>query len=725
MSDIDAALSHILGALNAARQTRQRRLVVLSGECEWGRAILEHLLNEVPVEDGVWVGETAPIALPTVAAGKARALLGRNLALVVYDARAGLNPDALAAVAGAISGGGLLILLTPALAQWRRFPDPDYRRVLVHPFKIDAIAGRFLNRLIDSLCNDPDVFLLEQGLVPALTRPDSIAERWSSQAGTTPDQPDQQRAVEAVLHVVTGHSRRPLVMTSDRGRGKSSALGIAAGRILQGGSCQLVITAPRLAAVAPAFYHAARELGLEAPVSQSDHIEIGEARLRFVPPDELLRHPIDCDLLMVDEAAAIPAPILERLTRRYNRTVFATTTHGYEGTGRGFEVRFKPRLHQLANQVRELHLSQPIRWADKDPVERWLFDALLLDAGPADIDAGESGIDRNTVIECVDRDELVRDTETLRQLFGLLVLAHYQTTPSDLRNLLDGPNISVWLARHRGRVIAAALMAAEGGFDEELAQAVWRGERRPRGHLMAQTLAAHAGFQEAPLLHYWRVMRIAVHPQLQRRGLGGELMRQIVDAARVQSVDLVGSSFAATADVLAFWRSVQCVPVRVGYSRDASSGCHSALVLSALTDNGLALLGRARSRFAEQFPRALETQFTDLESELVTELLHDLPLHPGYAMQQQDWLDVEMFARGGRQLADCRLALWKLVIRGWAIGAGLQLESTVGSIMLRVIVQCRSENEVCAEEGLSGKKALREKLKLGVTRLREVLLNQA
>ena len=47
---------------------------------------------------------------------------------------------------------------------------------------------------------------------------------------------DQQRAVDAVVRVVTGHRRRPVVLTSDRGRGKSAAFGIAA--------AQLTIRAP-------------------------------------------------------------------------------------------------------------------------------------------------------------------------------------------------------------------------------------------------------------------------------------------------------------------------------------------------------------------------------------------------------------------------------------------------------------------------------------------------
>ena len=59
-------------------------------------------------------------------------------------------------------------------------------------------------------------------------------------------------------------------------------------------------------------------------------------------------------------------------------------------------------------------------------------------------------------------------------------------------------------------------------------------------------------------------------------------MSAIAAQASSDQVDFVGASFAASADVLPFWKSVQCQPVRLGVSRDASSGCHSLVVPVAL-----------------------------------------------------------------------------------------------------------------------------------------------
>ncbi|MCG6282997.1 tRNA(Met) cytidine acetyltransferase, partial [Vibrio diabolicus] len=126
----------------------------------------------------------------------------------------------------------------------------------------------------------------------------------------------QAEAIAQVVRVVEGHRKRPLVLTADRGRGKSSALGIAAAQLMQSRSLNIIVTAPTLANVAPLFQHAARCLPLAQASKGALHYQASQ--LRFMAPDEIILHQPECDVLLVDEAAALPLPMLMTFVERYH-----------------------------------------------------------------------------------------------------------------------------------------------------------------------------------------------------------------------------------------------------------------------------------------------------------------------------------------------------------------------------------------------------------------------
>src|SRR5690606_13445355 len=105
---------------------------------------------------------------------------------------------------------------------------------------------------------------------------------------------------------------------------------------------RILVTAPRVDAVASVFRHAA--LGWPDARHSRLRLHHGEGEIAFIAVDALLREQPEADLLLIDEAAAMGIPNLHGLLRRYPRIVFATTVHGYEGSGRGFDVRFAPVL---------------------------------------------------------------------------------------------------------------------------------------------------------------------------------------------------------------------------------------------------------------------------------------------------------------------------------------------------------------------------------------------
>ncbi len=658
------------------RQNHHRGLVWLSGDRLRTRAMLDTVMDAGD-ESTLWYGEGAPDGAVEVASHAGPAWLGAECDVLVFDAWQAFNPDALGALSGTLRGGGLLYLLTPAVADW--------------PGQSNHYSRRYLQRLADLLASAPEVLWIEDNVVRSTPEFKPVAVAQVQHVDAPFKTVDQRDAVAALMHVVSGHRRRPVVLRSDRGRGKSAAFGIAAARLIAEQGSHVLVTAARRSAVDALMRQATSMLSGE----QSEH-------LRFVAPDALARQPQDVDLLLVDEAAAIPAPLLETLLKRYSRIAFATTVHGYEGTGQGFALRFNQSLDRHTNSWKTISLQTPVRWAQDDPLEALVDRVLMLNASAAPDDA-LSGVDASQAqIECVDRDRLAQDEALLRELFGLLVLAHYKTRPSDLRQLLDAPNLSVYLVRANGHVAAAALLAKEGNLDREQAGEIVAGKRRPVGHLLPETLAIHLGLADAPLLNAARVIRIAVHPAIQGQGFGSQLLAHIEADARRNGFDFMGASFGANARLLRFWSAAGWQPVRTGEQRSASSGSHSVVVLKALSDSGVSLFGRARQRFLRHFPHQLSDGLRDLEAPLVIALMRDsqdniMPL------SAEDLDDVRGFAAGQRFPESAIGALWTWLCNRLMSRQSLDvLDETDAGLLIMRILQKQSWTGCARHAGLTG-----------------------
>lgn len=632
-----------------ARRSGQRRVLLLAGSRDWCIRSASRALDTLPLSDTHWFSDAAPAGAASSHGGAALRLLGTEFDALVFDAWSGFDPDAFGALSGTVRAGGLLLLLIPPLREWPNIPDPQNARVTVEPHSPEQLSTRYIKRLAGILATDPDLLHIEEGKSISMqaTRPEPMAV--SEEPVEAPYRTaDQKRAVEAVRHVVTGHRRRPVVLTADRGRGKSAAFGIAAAQLISGGCRKVLVTGPGQESVQAVLDHARAMLPGEL-----------HAAIEFVPPDVLVRAPQAVDLLLVDEAAALPTPMLLALLKQYARIAFATTVHGYEGTGRGFALRFARMLDQHANSWRTIPMSTPIRWAPGDPLERLTFRLLLLDASAAPDHSFAQADYSDYTIEQLDRDRLLNDPDCLDELFGLLVLAHYRTRPLDLRHLLDGPNLSIHVLKLAGHVAGVVLLAEEGELEVSKNEAICAGISRPHGHLLPETLAAHQGLCEALQLKAMRIVRIAVHPAAQRHGLGTQLVRYVAETSRKAGHDYFGSSFGATYDVLHFWHRSGAATVRVGFQRGATSGCHSVLILYPVSLAGNELHARARAHFSGNFPHQLSDSLKDMDVDLVMELFGNADA-AGLQPDEADWQDARSFAFGRRELETSIGALWRV-----------------------------------------------------------------
>lgn len=696
------ALEALADAQRQLLARRWRGLVWLVGEAEDCRARALSLWQALAPAAPLWVGgtgnsgagdESVPpeVARHTLPMSKARQLLGAERDLIVMDAvslGAGFDPDAFGALSGTLRAGGLLILMTPE--DWGAAPDADYARLAAHPWRPEALTSHYLARLARLLTNSPQVMVWPPASSPRF--PD-----WpdASPPAPPPDDADclTRDQAEVVVRLVSLRRRRPLVITADRGRGKSAALGIACARRLMQGDQEILITAPRVGAVEPLFERLAALCPDGERRGQAFHAHGGA--VRFVAPDAL------SDLvergeaggagqcLLVDEAAAIPAALLGEWLDAFPRLAFATTVHGYEGAGRGFALRFRQRLDQQTPDWRAIRLSEPIRWADNDPLEALTTQLLLLDAEPATPGGGTL---RRVELPTA---KLAGDEARLRAFFGLLVQAHYRTTPSDLRRLLDAPETRLVALEDDGGPQAVMIVADEGGFSPELAERVARGERRLRGHLLAQSLAAHAGERRALTARLRRVLRIAVHPHCRRQGLGQRLIESERRLAADQGIDLFGASFGAEPGLMAFWRSEGMSAVRLGLARETSTGEHAVMVLTATSPLGRALEERLVQRFHRQLPGLLAFELGELDPEIALALLAEGPEVDWWDSDRQDLLDV---ALAKRDAALARPAIQTLL--GHCARAGQR--SPALALLIGWAFQGRDDVWLAARLGLSG-----------------------
>ncbi|MCB1877978.1 MAG: tRNA(Met) cytidine acetyltransferase [Chromatiales bacterium] len=651
-----------------------RGMAVFAGERDWGRTRLTSLSG---FESRLWVTDRPPSSTHCIDPSQARQELGREYDLVVFDAFAGFDPDAFGSVSGCVRGGGLLVLLCPNLDAWPQYPDPQNRRIAVAPMAPEAVAGRYLARIARLIRQTPEIFLIAENSETRLPHLPPIGETGSvSVTDAHCLTHDQQMAVQALIHVVTGQRKKPVILTSDRGRGKSAALGIAAARLLHEGHGRILVTGPRLDGLAALFERA--EYLLEGCLRQRARIRYRDSTIEFQPPDALLEAHRPADLLLVDEAAGIPLPLLEGLLRHYPRIAFASTVHGYEGTGRGFALRFERLVQTHSRGVKRFHLQTPIRWAEGDPLESLVFRMLVLDAEPQKPPTNTTAEKK---IERLDRNRLALNESELRGVFGLLVLAHYRTRPFDLRQMLDGPNIDIHVLRLGGHLAGVALVAREGGLDAELTAQIAEGRRRPRGHLLPEALAIHLGIEVAPRLTCLRVMRIAIHPQAQRRGLGSELIQSLLK----QPADLLGSSFSAAPQILSFWSRLGLKPARIGIKRGASSAAHSLLMLRGLSAAGKSVENQAVARLRNNLPHLLADPLRDLEAELAAALIQTSGSQPNPAWDVAELKDLRDFADGKRIYEEVMDPIYRLTLCYFSHPQATP--STIDSHQTRLLIQ--------------------------------------
>ena len=558
-----------------------RALLTLVGEDDF----LAHQLNHnLSLKSAVWIGDVSPhfATQSYFPFSKTKNLLGSEFPAIIYDARQGIHLDALAIAAGTLQDGGQLLLLLNHWADLANQPDCDSLRWSGEKYAINT--PHFIAFLQEKIA--------KYGFPIYQNTPLNLAPQMPQKDRSTHCQPTLEQA--RLLQQMAEAEDAILIITAKRGRGKSALAGLFAKQQVAQNQ-PVILTAPNKSAVN--IFNA-----------------FARAEITFMSPDELSQNLSDAPQqfanhwLFVDEAAMIPLDILFRLTNAFKRVVLTTTIHSYEGTGRGFLLKFMAKTDRT---LRHFELFTPLRWQTDDKLEAFIDDLLLCDCEDRlpQPPYNEALAEQIEISHC---ERIPHDQ--IESIYGLLTLAHYRTSPLDLRRLLDAPQQQFYLAHARDSLLGCVWAVPEGGLtDKTLIRQIRRGERRPRGNLVAQMLCFQAGLEEACELCSLRISRIAVQPNWQQHELGQRLIARMKQQSEV---DFLSVSFGYTPELLAFWQKCGFILVHFSESKEASSGCYSVVALCPLSKEGRLFVQRAEKQFQRNLPLSfhpLAAQFARTE----------------------------------------------------------------------------------------------------------------
>ncbi len=616
------AKDYAISLLDDARKCNQRRLLVLAEPRERGIEILNDILLSADFERAITFTWMRDFEIP----GELEELknsdryMGTTYDFLALDLHHSFIPNDLGKLVGIVKGGGLVVLLVPPFREWKRQVNYFHEVILTPPYTLKDIRHNFVRWVIRNLERHQGVAIWQSGKlikdgrmecrrrerrvkIPGKTR----FPRFAYEMCRTQDQ-------ISVLSTMERFNRGVLLITADRGRGKSSILGISAG-LLAGKLKRICVTAPDFSNVSELFRfleEVLRRRGIQFKKGRRSITGKG-FRVEYVEPTAV--EPRECDMLIVDEAAGIPVPLLMRYLKA-RRVVYSTTVHGYEGTGRSFSIRFVGGLRKRVKNIITLEMKEPIRYSQDDPVEEWLFNTLLLNSEPPKLDKVE--VDK-LEYRRYRMEELMEEEEKFREYYGIFVLAHYRNNPNDLGILMDAPNHEIRTLEYEGHVVCSVQLAREGGIGE-FAREMYFGVT-PAGNIVPDVMIKHHRDIDFGRFVGYRIVRIATHPDFMDMGIGSEMLRHVKE----EEVDWIGSSFGATEKLMRFWRKNGFSPIHISPKMNESTGEYSVVIIYPRSDEVRERVLRARRSFGERFMESLAEIHREMEPGIAREILKGMP----------------------------------------------------------------------------------------------------
>ncbi|KAI5304942.1 killer toxin resistant protein [Ascosphaera pollenicola] len=547
-------------------------------------------------------------------------ILGNTYGMCILQDFEALTPNLLARTVETVEGGGLVILLLKSMKSLKQLytltMDVHSRyRTEAH----DDVVARFNERFILSLGSCDSCLVVDDELnvlpisggknvKPLPPAEGSEEERYPHKkelkqiketlVDTQPVGPlvqltrtvDQAKALLTFVDAIAEKTLRSTVtLTAARGRGKSAALGVAVAAAVAHGYSNIFITSPSPENLKTLFEFVFKGFDALGYVDHADYTILQSTNpgfnkaivrvnihrshrqtIQYIQPQDAYALG-QAELLVIDEAAAIPLPMVRKLMGPY-LVFMASTINGYEGTGRSLSLKLIQQLREQSRgavkndddveidrksgksekseknvtggrSLREFTLSEPIRYAPGDSVEKWLNKVLCLDATLPKSKINTQGTPHPSQCELlhVNRDTLFSfhpvSEKFLQQMMALYVASHYKNSPNDLQLMSDAPAHQLFVlvppvdpnSTRLPDPLVVIQIALEGRISRQsVLNSLSRGQRAG-GDLIPWLVSQQFQDEDFATLSGARIVRIATNPDYLGMGYGARALELLVD----------------------------------------------------------------------------------------------------------------------------------------------------------------------------------------------------
>ncbi|KAH3668778.1 hypothetical protein OGAPHI_002533 [Ogataea philodendri] len=546
-------------------------------------------------------------------------ILGNTYGMCILQDFEGLTPNLMARTIETVEGGGLVVMLLKSMSSLKQLYTVTMD---IHSrYRTEAhndVVARFNERFLLSLSDCKNCLVLDDELnvlpvsggrhVKRLPPKDDeeLSEKEQELVELKSSLEDTQPAgslvslaktlnqAEAILRFIDSIAEKTLnttvTLTAGRGRGKSAALGIAISAAVAQDYSNIFVTSPspeNLKTLFEFIFKGFDAMGYvehqDYDIIQSTNPAFGKAIVRvdikrsghrqtiqYISPTD---HQVlgQAELVIIDEAAAIPLPVVKKLLGPY-LVFMASTINGYEGTGRSLSLKLIQQLRENSNSIIndnsqtqvvsrdskktgddlsirgrnlvEVVLDEPIRYAPGDPVEAWLNKLLCLDAK----------LTKNTKYETrgcphpsecnlfyINRDTLFSydpvSEAFLQKMMALFVSSHYKNSPNDLQLMSDAPAHQLYAlfgpdVGKDGAIptpLCVIQLALEGEISKESIRSSLNRGIRAGGDLIPWLISQQFQDDEFASLSGARVVRVATHPEYTNMGYGSRALELLTD----------------------------------------------------------------------------------------------------------------------------------------------------------------------------------------------------